>query len=394
MSMIKSQLLPDGYATIRSRGLSRKKSRPTSATSDAYDIPILTPKFDSEVVYSGALNGHILNGDIKESFEDVENELDVIYKKPSNCDSNTSTFKTFKPNHSTNSNDGSCKDLRQSNDYFHSMPYDMMLPPLKSPQYINQLNVMRSKTPTDSTKVPLYARPESPKYVKVTYNRSASPSADSLDNCSSTSSNYSTHTALRTPNISNVSNNSNNSNDDEKLIQISRKPPIKVNKSLQYRKSFSHLSRNMSYSTYNGSKEIFLEQADESDYGFIPNGNNRSSYASNTNSSSECINYDKPPANLAFTTTLPQSLANPSISTSQLYTGRYNTIGHQPKINGMKSTPALYNANDWNSLDCKIGCQTTLRSKPRIPWYELAIKKDHRQSCPPIQVIIILNNNF
>lgn len=39
-------------------------------------------------------------------------------------------------------------------------------------------------------------------------------------------------------------------------------------------------------------------------------------------------------------------------------------------------------------LDSKIGCQTTLRSKPRIPWYELAIRKPaaadrRRQSCPP-----------
>lgn len=43
-------------------------------------------------------------------------------------------------------------------------------------------------------------------------------------------------------------------------------------------------------------------------------------------------------------------------------------------------------------LDCKIGCQTTLRSKPRIPWYELAIRKDNRrQSCPPeYEVIIVL----
>ncbi|XP_026843564.1 protein sickie isoform X6 [Drosophila persimilis] len=36
-------------------------------------------------------------------------------------------------------------------------------------------------------------------------------------------------------------------------------------------------------------------------------------------------------------------------------------------------------------LDFKIGCQTTLRSKPLIPWYELAIRRDFkRQSCPPI----------
>lgn len=41
-------------------------------------------------------------------------------------------------------------------------------------------------------------------------------------------------------------------------------------------------------------------------------------------------------------------------------------------------------------LDCKIGCQTTLRSKPRIPWYELAIRKDNRrQSCPPEYEVII-----
>ena len=319
-----------------------------------------------------------MEGEDKESLEDVETDIDVIYKKPSNCDSKTTTFKTFKPNISTNSVNES-----DDKDYFNSMSYDMMLPPLKSPQYINQLNVMRSKTPTDSTKhqVPLYSRPESPKYIKGVYNRSASPSADSLDNCSSTSSNYSNHTALRAQNMS--------MHEDDKLVQISRKPPMKVNR-LQYRNSFSHLSRNPKNSSYNGSKDIFLEQADESDYGFIPNGDNRNSYASNTNSSSEYINYEKLPTNIAFTTTLPQSLAMPSISTSQLYSRRrYNTLGHQPKINGMKSTSALNDPSNWNSLDCKIGCQTTLRSKPRIPWYELAIKKDHRQSCPPMQVIIV-----
>lgn len=43
-------------------------------------------------------------------------------------------------------------------------------------------------------------------------------------------------------------------------------------------------------------------------------------------------------------------------------------------------------------LDCKIGCQTTLRSKPRIPWYELAIRKENRrQSCPPEYEVIIDN---
>lgn len=53
-----------------------------------------------------------------------------------------------------------------------------------------------------------------------------------------------------------------------------------------------------------------------------------------------------------------------------------------------------------DTLDCKIGSQTTLRSKPPVPWYELAIRKPltaaastallsaaapdrRRQSCPP-----------
>ncbi|XP_065358125.1 protein sickie isoform X4 [Calliphora vicina] len=44
-------------------------------------------------------------------------------------------------------------------------------------------------------------------------------------------------------------------------------------------------------------------------------------------------------------------------------------------------------------LDFKIGCQTTLRSKPIIPWYELAIKRDlsKRQSCPPISSSLHVN---
>lgn len=44
-------------------------------------------------------------------------------------------------------------------------------------------------------------------------------------------------------------------------------------------------------------------------------------------------------------------------------------------------------------LDFKIGCQTTLRSKPIIPWYELAIKRDlsKRQSCPPISSCLHVN---
>lgn len=37
-------------------------------------------------------------------------------------------------------------------------------------------------------------------------------------------------------------------------------------------------------------------------------------------------------------------------------------------------------------LDYKVGCQNTLRSKPLIPWYELAIKDSNRRSCPQFEV--------
>lgn len=37
-------------------------------------------------------------------------------------------------------------------------------------------------------------------------------------------------------------------------------------------------------------------------------------------------------------------------------------------------------------LDYKVGCQNTLRSKPLIPWYELAIKNTNRRSCPQFEV--------
>lgn len=81
----------------------------------------------------------------------------------------------------------------------------------------------------------------------------------------------------------------------------------------------------------------------------------------------------------------------------------YNTSGSHPQhlysnLHPNKSAGNIYASaeaavEDLNKLapeymdplDFKIGCQTTLRSKPIIPWYELAIRRDlKRQSCPPI----------
>lgn len=41
----------------------------------------------------------------------------------------------------------------------------------------------------------------------------------------------------------------------------------------------------------------------------------------------------------------------------------------------------------YESQDSKIGCQTILRSKPPVPWWELAIKKSRYKSCPILEEV-------
>lgn len=44
----------------------------------------------------------------------------------------------------------------------------------------------------------------------------------------------------------------------------------------------------------------------------------------------------------------------------------------------------------YESQDPKIGCQTILRSKPPVPWWELAIKKSRYKSCPILEEVSFL----
>lgn len=41
----------------------------------------------------------------------------------------------------------------------------------------------------------------------------------------------------------------------------------------------------------------------------------------------------------------------------------------------------------YESQDPKVGCQTILRSKPPVPWWELAIKKSRYKSCPILEEV-------
>lgn len=375
MPMLQQQTLPEGYATIRrSKGRVEHKLR-TSSTSSMEMIE-MSPRrkstnrnFDSEVVYT--------NRD--EVFDEVDEcVLDDIENNSRFSDTTKrTTFETFKPRNSIESgDDGSDKDLQQSSECFQSLPYDIIMSPLKSPQYINQLNAMRSKTSAEggTRQFPLYSRPDSPKYGKILYNRSTSPSADSMDNSSSNSSTYSSnhHTAFQQASMMTQSlhlpssHQQHNQQDDENVILINvhsngrQKPPPLKSTSLNYRKSFSHV---------NGNGKLF-------------NG-----YA---NDSLEQVNR----APTEPSSTMTKSLYYPSMSTSHIYGRRFATLAHPKEKfeHEAKTTTSMSERNliQWNPiLSCKIGSQTTLRTKPPVPWYELAIKKEFRQSCPPLQVIII-----
>lgn len=370
MPMVQQQASQgDGYATIRrSKGRIEQKLR-TSSSSDnsqyemiemsscrsSNDSKSMRRKFDSEILYA---KRSVAFDESSEVDEGVLNDIESDAQSGSS-DSRRQTFETFKPRNSIESgeDDGSDKDLQQSSECFQSLPYDIIMSPLKSPHYINQLNAMRSKTPCDSSKqFALYSRPDSPKYGKLLYgNRSASPSGDSLaDNSSSNSSTYSTnvfkHTAMS------QSLHLPHPQVDENVILINVKPSSQKGNgsNINYRKSFS--SVRWQHESANGNDE-------------------------NTSDA------------------MTKSLYNPSISTSQLSTPRrfatlaYPREKHLQHDTSNKSTSSL-NENHFLYLDpilsFKIGSQTTLRTKPPVPWWELAIKSRYRQSCPPMQVNILI----
>lgn len=398
--MLQEQQQPstEGYATIRrSKGRSEHKLLRSSSSSDEnnqqqFEMIEMSSrckssngKFDSEVAYA---KHNVVFDESSELDEGVLNDIESDADALSACSDNVKirTFKTFKPRNSIESgDDGSDKDLQQSSECFQSLPYDIIMSPLKSPQYINQLNAMRSKTSSDSSKqFPLYSRPDSPKYGKLLYNRSTSPSADSMDNSSSNSSTYSTShhhhqhisTVFKHTAMSQSLHLPHPHNSDENVVLINVQSdgsnkqsqlPLKTNSSLNYRKSFSHVQSNTVRWQNINCEDDSLEQI------------------------------NKAPLN---SMTMTKSLYNPTTTISHICTPRrFATLGYQKEkllqqqheTSSNKSTSSL---NDkifhWDPiLNCKIGSQSTLRTKPPVPWWELAIKKEFRQSCPPLSPQVI-----
>lgn len=231
--------------------------------------------------------------------------------------------------------------------------YDV-LPALKSPQYITELAYSRPES-----KISLYQRPTSPlRAVTPTQPPSAPVPAPPESPIYANWQNFSTFKKPPTPETEDVHK------------PTFKKPPI------SYRKSFSVRERPIirDYGV-NGSNTITTSSSDLSEI------SSTESYGRiHKNASIELIH-----------------LTDSGYFAPTRINHRYATLGHQPRNKLQqkyvgKSTGSLNECIlDHNDiLDCKIGSQNTLRPKPKIPWWELAIKKENRQSCPPFQQVLAL----
>lgn len=393
MSLMKPNV-PEGFATIRTRGLTRSTSRSeqlsgsrrnsstmksagsgplyenngnslayksTSATLICVPPPV-PPRTTSELT---AKNEPKVVVDKENSNGPYLNDDDVF------CTASL-TYETFKPLRSPTLKEDTNDyiSLMQSSECIDRLNYDFELPSLKSPQYITELKLIQSKAIDSGS---LFTRPESPPYGKIRNSyRSSTP--ESVDNCSSGSSTYSNPI-----NSGKSTSLSGFLGPDETL-----KPLINGKSStLQFRKSYS-----------NSRSEIIYEEPKK----FLATG----SQSSDTDSG-----YDGGPGSYPKIHKSAELLNVLDSGRSQSTRG-YSTMGHprdvriagssssgypMTAVGESKSTSSLNEAHlqgtgkpEHQLLDHKVGSQTTLRSKPIIPWYELAIRKDHRQSCPPLQV--------
>lgn len=385
MSIVKTQIY-DGYATIRSRGLTRSKSSLASDTKSSTDSEPMqnfgTDSGDSEPLYennneifykttsfsSGGSTKSQASSHGSTGFNDSRN----VYSSNKVTTSSPLHCQTFKPLDFLKGEQDYKSIVKTTHDLLeqYDVGYSMPSPPI-SPGFIGYNSGYKS---LESTQVSFYSRPESPRYGKIGYSR--------LNIRDSTTS-----PVLTKPNFFEFPDCVVPSD------TIASKPPIKnsLSKSVQYRKSFStpnHGRINSLHSSSNGSLNS-CTTIDE-----IPDFIEHSSTMRSTSQIAKYKDYERRYA------TLGHPRENIRLQTNKISTTHNHSTGNvnSEKQNGDANGGGSFSLEDL--LDCKIGCQTTLRSKPRIPWYELAIKKDvRRQSCPPFEEVCIFYiynfvNNF
>lgn len=344
MSAVKSQI-HDGFATIRTRGLHRSRSK-----AEQYEnIRPVAIRCDSGPLYENNNDIYYKNSiasttpppsavnQLNSVIGNTRNEINSIYSSTSNSSSSPSpNCQTFKPfeNYDTDYKTvvKSTQEILEKYDCGFYSTFNSLSQPT-SPIYCNVVNSLKPKTPEISYN--LYSRPDSPAGYKKPIIKSQSPNIFDYSSV---------------PNVDSYDYlNSIENHDEEKIV--TKKPPA------HYRKSFSHPGKNSRFSKYSSSTD-YLE----------------------SDSSTE----------LSDMSTCPP----PLLPKTNGFERRYATLAHpreNQKLHQTKfTTSSTADISDSTKyiLDCKVGCQTTLRSKPRIPWYELAIKQDiRRQSCPPFEEV-------
>lgn len=342
MSAVKSQI-HDGFATIRTRGLHRSRSK-----AEQYDsVRPVAIRCDSGPLYENNNDLYYKTStasttpppsavnQLNSVISNTRNEISSIYSSASNSSSSPSpNCQSFKPfdNHYDTDYKTVVKSTQEILEKYDCGFYSTFNSQPTSPIYCN-VNSLKPKTPDGYN---LYSRPESPGYKKPPVIKTPSPNIFDYS---------------RVPNVDSYDYlNSIESRDDVEKV-VTKKPPV------YYRKSFSHPGKHR-FSKYSSSTD-YLESDSSTELSEI---------------SSFC-----PPPLLPKTNGFERryaTLAHP----------RENQKLHQTKFT-TSSTADISDSSKY-ILDCKVGCQTTLRSKPRIPWYELAIKQDiRRQSCPPFEEV-------
>ena len=369
MSVVKSSQIHDGFATIRTRGLQRSRSR----VEQLERLRPISMKSDSMPLYE---NNNNIDSYYAKKFGAIEVKPVRVLKKGSAVDYD----------------DGSSIDSRLSS--FKSEPDNYLeitdklslAPP--SPCYENlPSNGFQTPRTPESPRAPeyfSYSRSTSPLYERFSTNgfSDRSVTKSPLGSCEL----YNSPSKLFSPSYY------RKPHDGEFALQkVTAKPPFGKTQALQYRKSFSHPAQTIYESTLTPKydrtsvKNFYNSATNYYDPVEIAYG----TYNHQATTSSEMLSLN---GGVSATPKRPSERFNG-------HDRRYATLAHpkdtkryqrQQEIKYAISQHSASHSNvDYlDPLDHKIGCQTMLRSKPQIPWYELAIRKDNRrQSCPPFQVI-------
>uniref|UniRef100_A0A336LQC8 CSON000903 protein n=1 Tax=Culicoides sonorensis TaxID=179676 RepID=A0A336LQC8_CULSO len=274
-------------------------------------------------------------------------ESDLIYEydqnKVSQLSSKTSR-KTYEADEINLRLNDKKRDLNEN--YQNASHYENFLPELKSPQHINKLKMIHNKL-LNHQELNLYVRPKSPisdlnrrNCIRKNYNQNVE---SIYQNMPISLVNSSEHFSPRFYENENIVKPFPSSCDNSVIHTNITRSPSFFNESNMHAKLLE-LNRNLNHLFE--LKSVNLESINDK--------------------------------NLERNSTIGLTTAH--IDINQKF--RFGAIEENP----VKSTRSLNESHldYFDIFNYKVGCQKTVRIKPKVPWYELALKKDNGHSCPSL----------